>query len=150
MFVKRALGMTKDVYGHVRDGYTIPELTQMLAGAGFKPVRSSSYSRFFTEMVELALNVAYVKVLSRKGGKGAGDSAGGHAPIAPSSADQMKKVEKTLKMYGAIYPFCRAVTSLDDLLLPFTTGYAVTVEFQKPAAAGSRETSAAGRGSAPR
>jgi SAM-dependent methyltransferase len=149
MFVKRALGMTKEVYGHLRDGYTIPELTQMLAGAGFKPVRSSSYSRFFTEMVELALNVAYVKVLSRKDVKGAGDGAGGHAPIAPSSADQMKKVEKTLKMYGAIYPFCRAVTALDDLLLPLTTGYAVTVEFEKPVGAGARGASEAEPGTAP-
>jgi SAM-dependent methyltransferase len=149
MLVKRALGMTKEVYGHVRDGYTIPELTRMLAGAGFRPVRSSSYSRFFTEMVELALNVAYVKVLSRKSAREAGDG-GGHAPIAPSSADQMRKVEKTLKMYGAIYPFCRAVTALDDLLLPFTTGYAVTVEFEKPAGSGARGASPAGPGPAPR
>ncbi len=148
--VKRALGMTKEVYGHVRDGYTIPELTEMLGSVGFCPLRSSSYSRFFTEMVELALNVAYVKVLSRKGGKGPGDGHEGHAPIAPSSAEQMKKVEKTLKMYGAIYPFCRAVTALDDLLLPFTTGYAVTVEFAKPAGASARDTPAAPRGAGPR
>jgi SAM-dependent methyltransferase len=137
MLVKRALGMTKEVYGHVRDGYTIPELTRMLSDAGFEPVRSSSYSRFFTEMVELALNVAYVKVLSRKSARQAHAGDGGHAPIAPSSAEQMQKVEKTLKLYGAIYPFCRAVTALDDVLLPFTTGYAVTVEFRKPETTGT-------------
>jgi hypothetical protein len=138
MFVKRALGMTKEVYGHVRDGYTIPELTDMLAGAGFRPVKSSSYSRFFTEMVELALNVAYVKVLSRKSRTTDEAGAENHAPIAPSSSEQMRKVEKTLRMYGLIYPFCRAVAALDDVLLPFTTGYAVAVEFAKPAQVGAR------------
>jgi hypothetical protein len=122
----------------------------MLAGAGFEPVRSSSYSRFFTEMVELALNVAYVKVLSRKSAGHAHSGDGGHTPIAPSSAEQMRKVEKTLKMYGAIYPFCRAVTALDDVLLPFTTGYAVTVEFRKPERADVSGVSGAKTGAAPR
>jgi hypothetical protein len=122
--------MTRETYGHVRDGYTIPELSRMLAGAGFRPVRSSSYSRFFTEMVELALNVAYVKVLSRRG-RGADAAHEGHTPIAPSSAEQMRKVEKTLKLYGLIYPFCRAFSAL-DALLPFTTGYAVVVESVRP------------------
>jgi len=131
VMIKNALGMTKETYGHVRDGYTIPELKTMVSTAGFTPERDGSYSNFFTEMVELAINLAYVKILNRKK-SGATDAS--HAPIAPSSADQVRKVEKTLKLYRMIYPFTRAVASLDVLLNPFRTGYAVAVQFRKPGA----------------
>ena len=128
--IKNMLGMTKETYGHVRDGYTIPELRAMLSPLGFAPVADGHYSNFFTEMVELAINVAYVKVLNRKKTSGADH---GHAAIAPSSADQVRKVGKTLKLYRFIYPFARAASSLDILLNPFRVGYAVAVGFRKPA-----------------
>lgn len=128
--IKNLLGMTKETYGHVRDGYTIPELRTMMGGIGFQPTGDGHYSNFFTEMVELGINLAYVKLLNRKK-KGGPDH--GHAAIAPSSADQVRKVEKTLKLYRMIYPATRAVSSLDALLNPFRVGYAVAVAFRKPA-----------------
>jgi SAM-dependent methyltransferase len=128
--IKDAVGMTKDTYGHVRVGYTIDEHRRMLADAGFHPAAAGSYSQFPTEMIELGINLAYVKLLSRKRQAANG---GEHGPIAPSSADQVRKVEKTLRLYGAIYPFCRAISSLDVLLAPFATGYAVAVVGEKPA-----------------
>ena len=120
--IKDLVGMTKDAYGHVRVGYTIAELSRMLTDAGFRAGASGSYSQFPTEMIELGINLAYVKLLSRRK----------TGPIAPSSADQVRKVEKTLKLYGAIYPICRSVSSLDVLAAPFTTGYAVAVVGEKP------------------
>jgi hypothetical protein len=81
-------------------------------------------------MIELGINLAYVKLLSRKAGTPAKAEPG---PIAPSSSDQVRKVEKTLKLYGLIYPVCRAVSSLDALIAPFSTGYAVAVVGSKPA-----------------
>jgi SAM-dependent methyltransferase len=128
--IKNFLGMTKETYGHVRDGYTIPELRTMMAGVGFQPSGAGHYSNFFTEMVELGINLAYVKLLNRKK-QGGPDH--GHAAIAPSSADQVRKVEKTLKLYRLIYPATRAVSALDVLLNPFRVGYAVAVAFRKPA-----------------
>jgi SAM-dependent methyltransferase len=128
--IKNVLGMTKETYGHVRDGYTIPELRAMMSDAGFRPEADGHYSNFFTEMVELGINLAYVKVLNRKKKDG---SDHGHAAIAPSSAEQVRKVEKTLKLYRLIYPATRAVSSLDVLLNPFRVGYAVAVAFRKPA-----------------
>lgn len=128
--IKDRVGMTKDTYGHVRVGYTIEELKQMLTAVGFSAGASGSYSQFPTEMLELGINLAYVKLLSRR------QQPPGHAepgPIAPSSGDQVRKVEKTLKLYGLIYPVCRAVSSLDVLVAPFTTGYAVAVVGTKPA-----------------
>jgi SAM-dependent methyltransferase len=127
--IKNLVGMTKETYGHVVDGYTIPQLREQLVAAGFQPRAEGSYANFFTEMVELAINFAYVKLLSRKG-----TAAGEHGPIAPSSADQVRKVEKTLRIYGLLYPFCRAFSALDALLDPFTTGYAVAVACEKPRA----------------
>ena len=130
--IKDRVGMTKDAYGHVRVGYTIAELSQMLADAGFRPGASGSYSQFPTEMLELCINLAYVKFLSRRK-NAAQPGEHGVGPIAPSSADQVRKVEKTLKLYGAIYPVCRAISSLDVLTSPFITGYAVAVVGEKPA-----------------
>jgi SAM-dependent methyltransferase len=127
--IKNLLGMTKETYGHVRDGYTIPELRAMMGGVGFQPHADGHYSNFFTEMVELGINLAYVKLLNRKK-RGGPDQ--GHGAIAPSSADQVRKVEKTLKLYRMIYPATRAVSSLDALLNPFRVGYAVAVAFRKP------------------
>jgi SAM-dependent methyltransferase len=127
--IKNALGMTKETYGHVRDGYTIAELATMLGGVGFRPTGQGSYSNFFTEMIELGINLAYLRLLTRKRGNGDGSD---HAAIAPSSAEQVRKVEKTLKLYTLIYPVCRAVASLDMLLDPFSVGYAVAVAFEKP------------------
>ncbi len=118
--LKRLVGMTKETYGHVVWGYTIREHEEMLSNVGLEPVASGSYSRVFTELIELAINLAYVKVLSRKKGEA------GEGPIAPSTRDQLRAVEKQYRVYAAAYPFLLAISKL-DLLLPFTTGYAVSV-----------------------
>jgi len=64
--LKRMIGMGPEAYGHVVQGYRIRELQEMASRAGLKPQSSGGYSRFFTEMAELVINFAYVKVLSRK------------------------------------------------------------------------------------
>ena len=127
--LKDVVGMTKETYGHVRVGYTIAELHRMLADAGFVAGPSGSYSQLPTELLELGINLAYVKLLNRRKAGTAAEAG----PIAPSSGDQVRKVEKTLKLYGAIYPICRAVSSLDVLVAPFATGYAVAVVGTRPA-----------------
>src|SRR5688572_11055177 len=63
--IKWHLGMTPEVYGHTRAGYTIPELRDTVEQAGFIPRGHGGYSRFFTEMMELIINFSYVFVLSR-------------------------------------------------------------------------------------
>lgn len=89
-----------------------------------KPCAYSSYSKFFTEMVELCINFLYVKVLSKKGnGRAEGE-------IAPTSEEQLRKMKKSYKMYALIYPFCCIISQLDRLLF-FKRGYAVVVEARK-------------------
>jgi SAM-dependent methyltransferase len=126
--LKRIVGMGPAEYGHVVQGYTFTELESMMRSNGLTPVARGAYSRFFTEIVELALNFAYVKILSRPK-KGPAVAKG---TIAPSNEEQLASVEKTYRMYSLIYPLVRAFSAL-DVLVPGKGGYAVAVVAVKEA-----------------
>jgi SAM-dependent methyltransferase len=128
--LKRLSGMHPKDYGHVVQGYTAAELERMLRDVGLTPERRGAYSRFFTELAEFLINFGYVKVLSRRK-RGPRVETG---TIAPSSADQLRAVERTYRLYAMIYPFVRAFASL-DALVPGRGGYAVAVTARKPGAA---------------
>lgn len=122
--LKELVGMTREEYGHKVIGYNVTEHEQMLTGAGLEPIGAGSYSKFFTESLELLINFTYVKVLSRKRPIKEGT-------IAPSSHAQLRDVGKQYRAYAVVYPLLRAIASLDLLLTPFT-GYAVSVVARKP------------------
>lgn len=124
--LKNLVGMTKEKYGHKVIGYNVRQHTEMLADAGLRVTSAASYSKFFSEMLELGINFAYVVVLSRKAKSGAREGT-----IAPTSRDQLKSVEKQLRLYSAVYPFFHFVSRL-DLLLFFCTGYAISVVARRP------------------
>jgi SAM-dependent methyltransferase len=123
---KRWIGMTPAVYGHVVQGYSLDELESMLERVGLCPERRGAYSRFFTEAVELAINFAYVRLLSSR-------ATGGteQAPIAPDTEERLRGVEKTYRVYSRFFPLIRLIASLDKLL-PGSGGYAVAVAASKP------------------
>jgi SAM-dependent methyltransferase len=123
--IKNWIGMTKEKYGHIVTGYDIPELGELLQKANLTPVASKSYSKFFTEMLELIVNFAYVMILSKRG-----DVKVEEGTIAPSTKDQLKSVEKTYKFYRLVYPVFRLISTLDALLF-LTKGYAVVMEARK-------------------
>ncbi len=120
--IKHLLGMSAKEYGHVRIGFDVPDLEEVLSLGGFQPGRSSSYSKFFTEMLELVINFAYVKVLSKKS-----KAKVEEGQIAPTTEDQLKSVQKSYKIYSLVYPFFWTISQLDALLF-FKRGYAVIVE----------------------
>ncbi|MDB6044863.1 MAG: class SAM-dependent methyltransferase [Gammaproteobacteria bacterium] len=125
--LKRVIGMGPETYGHVVQGYRIRELEEMLRGVGMQPVGSGGYSRFFTELAELVINFAYVKVLAKKKE---------HPPvmdgtIAPTSKKELDAVRKEYRLYSLIYPFMY-LFSLLDKLVPGRGGYAVAVAARKP------------------
>jgi SAM-dependent methyltransferase len=128
--IKWHLGMTAEVYGHTRAGYTVEELRDSMQQAGFVPVGHGGYSRFFTEMMELIINFGYVFVLSRK--KGNADP--GH--IAPASSGELKTHGAAYRLYSLAYPMMRLVSKLDRLL-PTQTNNAVIVSALAPVAEGS-------------
>jgi SAM-dependent methyltransferase len=120
--LKRWVGMDETAYGHTVQGYRTEELEDMLRGVGLEPEAHGAYSRFFTELVELAINFAYVKVLGKRGG-GAGPAAG---EIAPRSARDLESVGGAYRAYRKVFPLIRAFSSLDRLI-PGRGGYAVGV-----------------------
>jgi SAM-dependent methyltransferase len=123
--LKRWTGMDNLEYGHVRTGFTILELQDLLAAAGLKPARTGSYAKFFTEFLELVINWVYVKLLNR--GRAAGSG------IAPSSLKSLQAVKKSYRIYSLLYPLFWTFSRLDRLLF-FGCGYAVIVEAEKAGA----------------
>ena len=118
--IKWRFGMTPEVYGHTRAGYTIPELSEALRESGLEPKDTGGYSRFMTEMIELAINFGYVRVLAKK--------RDGAQPgrIAPVSAGELKTHGLAYKMYSLMFPIARTISLLDHLL-PARTNNAVIV-----------------------
>ncbi len=117
--LKWRLGMTPEVYGHTRAGYTSPQLAAALSASGLTPTTQGGYSRFFTEMVELAINFGYVFMLNRKGKGDAGK-------IAPTTANELKTHGLAYRLYSALFPIFRLISKLDNLL-PASNNHAVTI-----------------------
>jgi SAM-dependent methyltransferase len=125
--LKRWLGMDNARYGHVVQGYRVEELAAMLSEAGLEPMGDGAYSRFFTELAELAINFGYVRILGPLKRR---QRAGG--VIAPRTAADLADVRRTYRIYRLIYPFVRAFSAL-DVFVPGRGGYAVAVAACKPA-----------------
>lgn len=125
--IKWRVGMTPQVYGHTRAGYTLGELWDAVSRAGLTPIETSGYSRFFTEMIELAINFGYVRVLSKKQG---GPKSG---QIAPLSSGELNKHSLAYRLYSLAFPLLRAASRL-DALLPQETDNAVIVKAVKNSA----------------
>jgi hypothetical protein len=125
--LKRLVGMDEAAYGHRVQGYRTEELEEMLEAVGLEPAGRGAYSRFFTEMAELAINFVYVKVLGRRR-EGGRPEAG---EIAPRSREDLKSVGGAYRAYRRVFPVIRAFSSLDRLI-PGRGGYAVGVVATKP------------------
>jgi SAM-dependent methyltransferase len=121
---KRRIGMTPDVYGHTRAGYTVKELRESVARAGLNPVGEGGYSRFLTELVELVINFGYVFALSRKRGR--------PGRIAPTTKADFKHHGAAYRLYALAFPVLAAIAWLDRLL-PASGNYAVIVSAVKSA-----------------
>lgn len=145
--IKSMVGMSKEAYGHTRVGLTAPEIEQLMIADGVRPVSTGWFSRFFTEVLELTINFMYVKVLNKSKGGGADkaeahqheqDTRDGHADhddhddhdhpaIAPATAEQLRKVKTSYRIYAIIFPVYWLISQLDHLLF-FDDGYCVIVD----------------------
>jgi SAM-dependent methyltransferase len=123
--IKNLVGMRNADYGHVVPGYSVAELQAQLRETGLTPVAGSSYSRFFTEMVELMINFVFVKILSRRS-----RSKVDRGQVAPQTKEQLKSVEKSYRVYSLLYPLLSLISRL-DYLVRFREGYAVIVVARK-------------------
>jgi 2-polyprenyl-3-methyl-5-hydroxy-6-metoxy-1,4-benzoquinol methylase len=123
--IKKLIGMRPEDYGHFVIGYDVPDLQKQLQEVGLEPYTHTSYARFFTEMLELVINFAYVKVLSKRS-----EAKVEKGQIAPQNKDQIESVGKTYKLYSLVYPFFLLFSKL-DALVSFRRGYAVVVAARK-------------------
>lgn len=132
--IKNLVGMSKEAYGHKRIGLTADEIEVLMRGNGIRPRNTLWFSHFFTEMLELTINFMYVKVLRKDGDGQEGQTHGhdhdddhGHAEIAPATAEQLRKVKTSYRIYSLIFPIYWVLSQLDHLV-PFKEGYCVVVE----------------------
>jgi SAM-dependent methyltransferase len=136
--IKNLVGMSKEAYGHKRVGLTAGEIQALMRGDGIRPRKTMWFSGFFTEMLELTINFMYVKVLRKDDPAPAAhahahaqddkhDDDHDHAEIAPATADQLRKVKTSYRIYSLIFPVYWLLSQLDHLVF-FLEGYCVVVE----------------------
>jgi SAM-dependent methyltransferase len=119
--IRPAVGLKLEFYGHKREGYSLLELEAKLGKAGLRLEGHKTYSRFFTEFLELILNAAYVNVLSKKPQAKLRD---GH--IRPATGDEFAVQTGAFNLYKIVYPLIWLISRLDRLLF-FQRGYAIMV-----------------------
>ena len=102
--LRHALGQTDEKHGHLRPGYTPERLRELLAPA-FALERHRTYSRFFSEAVDTALNWGMERLGKKSSAKG-----------MVVTGDDLARHRKTFRAYSAIYPLVWALTRLDALV----------------------------------
>jgi 2-polyprenyl-3-methyl-5-hydroxy-6-metoxy-1,4-benzoquinol methylase len=108
--LRHRLGQTDEKHGHLRPGYTPQRLEELLRGP-FVLQGHRTYSRFFSELVDTAVNWG-VERLGKKGSpKG----------MVVTGAD-LARHRRLFRTYSVLYPLVAAVSGL-DALLPWTSGY---------------------------
>ncbi len=119
--LRKVLGLKPEFYGHKREGYSLKEIKRKLNKAHLRPVKHRTYARFFSESLELILNLLYIKFLSPKRKEMLRD---GH--IRPSSWLEFDAQRKPYRLYSLIYPLVWLFSRL-DLFLFFARGYSLAV-----------------------
>lgn len=113
--LRHATGLTDEWHGHLRPGYSLEGLRQLL-GPAFLVEESATYSGAFSELIDTALNGLYLKLQQRR------------SPGRPSSKGSvitegdLRKHRKQFVLLSALYPLLWGVAQLDALLF-FTPGY---------------------------
>ncbi len=123
--LRAALGLKLEYFGHKREGYSARELEAKLERSGLVPEKKVSYSRFFSEFLELLLNLVYIKLLSKPQPE---ETREGH--IRPSSATEFSRQARIFTLYSFIYPLVWIFSRLDSLLF-FLKGYSLMVWARK-------------------
>ena len=121
--LRHAIGLTDEWHGHLRAGYDLEGLRDLL-GPSFVIEESVTYSRAFSELIDTGLNGLYLK-LQRKQGLSGTSSKG---PVITGS--DLRKHRKQFILLSALYPVIWSVAKLDALLW-FTPGYKLIVSARR-------------------
>ncbi|MCL4819010.1 MAG: methyltransferase domain-containing protein [Vicinamibacteria bacterium] len=115
--LRHALGQTDEKHGHLRPGYTPERLAELLA-PHFAPRAQRTYSKFFSELVDTAIQAA-VERLGKKG-----SSKG----LVVTGQDVAKHA-RLFRAYSLVYPFVWTISRL-DALVP-ASGYMLIADFDR-------------------
>jgi ubiquinone/menaquinone biosynthesis C-methylase UbiE len=110
--IRHALGGTDEKHGHVRPGYTLDTLTQLLRDR-FSIVAWRTYSKFFSEAVDTLLNLAYARLKKEQVTSSKGLIVTGQ---------DLTRYRKIFRFYSFAYPLLWLIAKLDGLLF-WTSGY---------------------------
>ena len=102
--LRHALGQTDEKHGHLRPGYTLGRL-HALFGSAFEMGPHRTYSRFFSEAVDTAINAALERMGKQSSAKG----------MVVTQAD-LSRHRRTFRLWSLVYPMVWAVTRLDALV----------------------------------
>jgi 2-polyprenyl-3-methyl-5-hydroxy-6-metoxy-1,4-benzoquinol methylase len=125
--LRDSLGLTDEKHGHVRPGYDLAGLTDTLGGE-FVLERSRTYSKAFSELVDIALNAAY----ERKKSRGPEASARSPKGTVVTEAD-VARHKTALRLLTFAYPVLWIVVRLDGLLFA-QEGYKLIARYRRRSA----------------
>ncbi len=119
--LRERLGLTDSWHGHVRPGYTLKTLSGLLA-RDFRVAQASTYSKVFSESLDVALNYAYL----RSRGAQAGDPAKGTVVTQA----ELEKSGRQFRLLGRLYPLLWIWAKLDVLCIG-AQGYYLIVKARR-------------------
>jgi SAM-dependent methyltransferase len=123
--IRSLLGLKLEFYGHKRVGYSLKTLQEKLEKGGFSVFSSKSFSRFFTESLELILNFFYIKVFRSKAPSNLRDGN-----IRPATSQEFHSKKISFRLYSFLYPVVWLLSRLDKALF-FLKGYGLIVWAKK-------------------
>ncbi len=125
---RHLIGQTDEAHGHLRPGYDRAALDRVV-GKRFEILETTTYSRFFSEAIDTAIVGCYSLLSLLQGAK----EKSSEEEVSKGllfTAEDMKKFEKSFRLYSMIYPVVRAVASLDTLIT-FLPGYMRLTQLRK-------------------
>jgi SAM-dependent methyltransferase len=120
---RHRIGLTDEWHGHLRPGYTLAGLKELLE-PNFVIERARTYSRTFSELVDTGLNGAYETMRRRKHGRA--ESRKGTLV----TRGEVERHRKQFILFSALYPFLWTMARL-DALLPLQPGYKLIVQARR-------------------
>jgi ubiquinone/menaquinone biosynthesis C-methylase UbiE len=116
---RHRIGLTDAWHGHLRPGYDLPGLQQLLEPY-FRIEQAMTYSGTFSELVDTTLNGLYEAMRRRKQ---SGPTSGKGTVVTRSD---LEKHHKQFLLLSALYPALWTTAKLDGLL-PLQSGYKLIV-----------------------
>jgi len=111
---REAIGLTEDSHGHLRPGYSLQSVNDLLAD-GFTLEVFKTYTKFFSKLVDTLMVYAISQLKKNKREKTSGRG------LLVTGKD-LNEYRRIFRVYSLIYPLVWFISKLDHLLF-FRSGY---------------------------